>query len=164
MNTRLQTPAPVVQSESAAVLNLYNSYAAKLLGYIYEVVQNKLVAEQYLEAVFNDIPNELEQFSKNGTSALCLLQIMARKKLVHFFEALENDTDKTTWENLPWTNNPYVAVMTPLQQQVFGGIHYQCKSTENIAIELNKTEEEIRKTLKECFTIIRNRRDNERVH
>ncbi|WP_413669224.1 hypothetical protein ACEN9X_04195 [Mucilaginibacter sp. Mucisp86] len=154
----------MVQSKSAAVLNLYNNYSAKLLGYIYEVVQNKLVAEQYLAAVFNDVPNELEEFSKNGTSALCRLQIMARKKLVHFFEALENDTDKRAWENLPRINNRYVALMTPFQQQVFCGIHYQCKSAGNIATELNKTEEEIRKTLKECFTIIRSGRNNERVH
>lgn len=164
MNKRLQTSAPMVQSKSAAVLNLYNSYVAKLLGYIYEVVQNKLVAEQYLAAVFNDVPNELEEFSKNETSALCRLQIMARKKLAHFFEASENDTGKRAVENSSWTNNRYVALMTPLQQQVFCGIYYQCKSTVNIAKELNKTEEEIRKTLKECFIIIRNGRSNERVY
>ena len=164
MNTRLQTSAPMGQSKSAAVLNLYNSYSAKLLGYIYEVVQNKPIAEQYLSAVFNDVPNELEEFSKSGTSAFCRLQIMAREKLVHFFEALENDTDKRAWENLPWVNNRYVTLMTSFQQQVFCDIHYQCKSAGSIAIELNKTEEEIRKTLKECFTIIRNGRNNERVH
>jgi len=164
LNTQLQTSAPMVQSKSAAILNLYNSYSAKLLGYIYEVVQNKPIAEQYLAAVFNDVLNEFEEFSKDGTSALYLLQIMARKKLVHFFEALENDIDKRAWENLPWINNRYVALMTPLQQQVFCGIYYQCKSTVNIAKELNKTEEEIRKTLKECFIIIRNGRSNERVY
>jgi DNA-directed RNA polymerase specialized sigma24 family protein len=54
--------------------------------------------------------------------------------------------------------------MSPLQQQVFLGVYYQCKTTSHIAKELNKTEEEIRKTLKECFNIVRNGRNDERVH
>ncbi len=164
MKPQLQTPAPLSQSQAAVIRNLYDNYAATLLGYIFEVVQNQLVAEQYLTAVFNDVPNELEEFSKKGTSALCRLQIMARKKLVRFFEALENDIDKRAWENLPWTNNRYIALMPPFHQQVFCGIHYQCKSAGNMAIELNKTEEEIRKILKECFTIIRNGRNDEKIH
>lgn len=164
MKPQLQTPAPLSQSKAAVIQNLYDNYAATLLGYIFEVVQNQLVAEQYLIAVFNDVPNELEEFSKNRTGRLCRLQIMARKKLGHFFEALENDTDKRAWGNLPRINNRYVALMTPLQQQVFCGIHYQFKSTGSIAIELNETEEEVRKTLKECFTIIRNGRNDEKIY
>lgn len=154
----------MAQSKSAAIRNLYNNYAAKLFGYIFEVVQNKPVAEQYLVAVFNDVPNEIEELSKVGVNALYRLQIMARQKLATFFETLDNDTDRKAWQNMPWVNNKHVALMTPLQQQVFCGVYYQCKKTLHIAAEQNKTEDEIRKTLKECFTIIRNRSNNERVH
>ncbi|MFC0515032.1 hypothetical protein ACFFGT_12515 [Mucilaginibacter angelicae] len=164
MNPQLQISAPLAQSKLAAARNLYNSYAAKLLGYIFEVVQNKLIAEQYLAAVFNDVPNEIEELSKAGVNVLCRLQVMARQKLAKFFETLDNDTDRKAWQNMPWVNNKYITLMTPLQQQVFCCVYYQCKTTSHIAAELNKTDEEIRKTLKECFTIIRNGRNNERVH
>lgn len=154
----------MAQSKLAAVRNLYNSYAAKLLGYIHEVVQDKQVAEQYLQAVFNDVPNEIEELSKTGVNALCRLQIMARQKLVVFFKTFDNETDRQAWQNMSRINNKHIALMTSLQQQVFLGVYYQCKTTSNIAKELNNSEEQIRKTLKECFIIIRTRGNNERVH
>ncbi|UOE47630.1 hypothetical protein MTO98_24775 [Mucilaginibacter sp. SMC90] len=154
----------MAQSKSAAARNLYNSYAAKLLGYIFGVVQNQSVAEQYLAAVFKDVPNKIDELSKADVNVLCHLQIMARQKLADFLKTPDHDADRKITQNIPWVNNKYTTLMTALQQQVFFGVHYQCKTTSNIAKELNKTEEEIRKTLKECFTIIRNGRDNERVH
>jgi DNA-directed RNA polymerase specialized sigma24 family protein len=164
LNPQLQTSAPLARSKSEALRSLYNSYAAKLLGYIFEVVQNKQVAEQYLVAVFNDVPNEIDELSKAGVNVLCRLQIIARQKLAVFFDTLDNETDRKAWQNMSWLNNRYIALMSPLQQQVFLGVYYQCKTTSHIAKELNKTEEEIRKTLKECFNIVRNGRNDERVH
>lgn len=158
MNPQLQTSASLARSKSEALRNLYNNYAAKLLGYIFEVVQNKPVAEQYLVAVFNEVPNQIEELSKAGVNVLCRLQIIARQKLAGFFTTLDNETDRKAWQNMPWLNNKYIALMTPLQQQVFLGAYYQCGTTSHIAKELNKTEEEIRKTLKDCFNIIRNGR------
>ncbi|WEA00201.1 sigma factor-like helix-turn-helix DNA-binding protein [Mucilaginibacter sp. SJ] len=164
MKPQLQTPAPLSQSRAAAIRNLYDNYAATLLGYIFEVVQNQLIAEQYLIAVFNNVPNEIEELSKTGVNVFCRLQIMARQKMVDFFETPDNDTGKKAGQNMPWLNNKPIALMTPLQQQVFCGIYYQCKTTSHTAKELNKTEEEIRKILKECFTIIRNGRYDEKIH
>jgi Skp family chaperone for outer membrane proteins len=153
------------QSKLLAVSTLYNNYAAKLFGYIFEVVKNQSVAEQYLVAVFNDVPNEIDDFLKTGVNALCRLQMMARKKLSQFFETLDNETDRQAWQNVqPSANNKYAAMMNPLQKQVFYGIHYQCKTTAQVAAELSRSNEEIRRILKECFTIIRNGRDNERLH
>ncbi|MEO3406592.1 hypothetical protein AAFN85_21940 [Mucilaginibacter sp. CAU 1740] len=153
------------QSKLLAVSTLYNNYAAKLFGYIFEVVKNQSVAEQYLVAVFNDVPNEIDDFLKTGVNALCRLQMMARKKLSQFFETLDNETDRQAWQNIqPSVNNKYVAMMDPLQRQVFYAVHYQCKTTVQVATELSRSNEEIRRILKECFTIIRNGRDNERLH
>jgi Skp family chaperone for outer membrane proteins len=164
LNPQLPTSASLARSKSEALRNLYNSYAATLLGYIFEAVQNKQVAEQYLVAVFNEVPNEIDELSKAGVNVFCRLQIMARQKLAVFFETLDNETDMKTWQIMPWVNNKYIVLMTQLQQQVFLGVYYQCKTTSHIAKELNKTEEEIRKALKECFTIIRNGRNDERIH
>jgi hypothetical protein len=164
LNPQLKTSAPLLQSKSTAIVNLYNSYAAKVLGYIFEIVQNQSIAEQYLTAVFNDVPNEIDELSKPGVNVLCRLQIMARQKLADFFEIHDNDTDRIALQNMLWVNNKHAALMTPLQQQVFCGVYYQGKTTSHIAKELSKTEEETRKTLKECFTIIRNGRSYEKVH
>ncbi|WP_022831092.1 sigma factor-like helix-turn-helix DNA-binding protein [Mucilaginibacter oryzae] len=153
------------QSKLSAVSTLYANYAAKLFGYIFEVVKNQSVAEQYLVAVFNDVPNEIDDFLKTGANALCRLQMMARKKLSEFFETLDNETDKQALQNLqPLANNKYVAMMSPLQQQVFYAIHYRGHTIAQVAAELSKSNEEVKKVLKQCFTIIRNGRDNERLH
>ncbi|WP_143020736.1 sigma factor-like helix-turn-helix DNA-binding protein [Mucilaginibacter sp. P19] len=127
-------------------------------------MQNQLVAEQYLIAVFNDVPNEIEELSKTDMNVFCRLQTMARQKMADFFETPDNDTGKKAEQCMPFLNNKPISLMTPLQRQVFCDIYYQCKTTSHIAKELNKTAEEIRKILKECFTIIRNGRNDEKIH
>ncbi|SDE28340.1 hypothetical protein SAMN05216464_10591 [Mucilaginibacter pineti] len=120
-----------------------------LLGYIVEAVKNRDIAEQYLIAVFNDVQNELDEFTKPGVNAFCRLQLMARKKLIDFFGS---STEPVSEEK---SNNKYTAKMNREQQIVFCGVHWQGKTIARLATELNKPDEAIRKILKECFTIIR---------
>jgi len=134
-----------------------------LLGYIFEVVKNQSVAEQYLVSVFNDVPNELDEITKPGVNALCRLQMMARKKLTIYFETLDDGADPRQ-RNMAISNNKFIALMSAEQQQVFCGVHYQCKTITKLAAELNKPEDTIKKTLKECFTIIRSGRDYAGLH
>lgn len=127
-----------------------------LLGYIFEVVKNRQVAEQYLVTVFNDAANELDEFYKPGVNAFCRLQLMARKKLAPFFE--NTDGYSTTGEvpdNTSLGKNKFIKQMTNEQQLVFCGAHWQGKTTSKIAAELGRPDDDIRRILKECFTIIR---------
>lgn len=139
-----------------AVNHLYNSYAAMLLGYIFKVVKNQPVAEQYLVLVFNDVPDELDELYKPGVNAFCHLQLMARKKLTSFFESTNEGTNEETSQKDPFiSKNRFLNLMNQEQQLVFCGAHWQGKTTAKLAAELNRPDDEIRKILKECFTIIR---------
>lgn len=153
---QVQTPEVTGQNRSLSVNGLYNNYAAMLLGYIFEAVKNRAIAEQYLIAVFNDVPNELDEFTKPGVNAFCRLQQMARKKLVPFFEAGDGCVQENTLQKGTATGNKYTAQMNHEQQLVFCGLHWQGKTIARVATELNKPEEAVKKILKECFTIIRN--------
>lgn len=153
---QLQTYGEVGGSKLSSVNNLYNNYAGMLLGYLFEVVKNRSVAEQYLILVFNDVPNEIEEFYKPGVNAFCRLQLMARKKLADFFENTEDhSTYNAVQNNVFIVKNKFIKEMTPDQQLVFCGAHWHGKTISKIAAEMEKPEDAVRKLLKECFTIIR---------
>jgi hypothetical protein len=127
-----------------------------LLGYIFEVVKSQSVAEQYLILVFNDVPNEIEELYKPGVNTFCRLRLMARKKLIDFFEDIEEHNTRDTVQNNGFiVKNKFIKEMTPDQQLVFCGVHLYGKPVSKIAAELEKPEEAVRKLLRECFTIIR---------
>jgi DNA-directed RNA polymerase specialized sigma24 family protein len=155
-DNQFQTSGITVQGRSAFVNALYNQYSAMLLGYIFEVVKNMADAEQYLIAVFKDVPHELDELSKTGVNTFCYLQLMARKKLSGFFEAIDEcaGTEQNS-KTIANSKNKYVGLMTTDQQHVFCGIYWHGKTVAKLAEELGKAEDAVRKLLKECFTIIR---------
>jgi hypothetical protein len=156
LNTQLQTSGIASGSKLSSVQNLYNSYAAMLLGYIFEVVKSRSVAEQYLVAVFNDVQDQVEEFYKPGVNAFCRLQLMARKKLAGYFETVDDcSTEQAMQKNQFIGHNKFIKQMSADQQLVFCGAHWHGKSIAKLAVELGKPEGDIRKILKECFTIIR---------
>jgi hypothetical protein len=157
------SPAGTVQTKQS----LYNSYADKLLGYIFEVVKSQPVAEQYLVDIFNQLQfADIQSISKPGVNTFCQLQMIARKKLAAFTTSFEECADTDVKPNgAVIHNNKFVALMGPEQQHVFCGLHYHGKSTAMLAAELKKPQEEIRRILKESFNIIRNQRnDTATVH
>jgi hypothetical protein len=157
LNTQLQTSGTFAEGKSLAVHNLYNNYAAMLLGYIFEVVKNRSEAEQYLIAVFTDAQSQIDEFYKPGVNAFCRLQLMARKKLADFFLSIGECNIGGSQHQQPFTGkNKFIQQMDTQQQFVFCGLHWHGKTIGKVAAELNKTENDIRKILKECFTIIRN--------
>jgi hypothetical protein len=54
--------------------------------------------------------------------------------------------------------------MTLEQLHVFCGLHYHGKNTITLAAELGKSEDDIRKILKESFTLIRNSHGHTGLH
>lgn len=153
---QLQTSEIVKGSKLSSVHNLYNSYAAMLLGYIFEVVKNRKVAEQYLVAVFNDAAMTPDEFYKPGVNAFCSLQLIARKKLASFFEGVgECSAAEAVQKNTLTGKSKFIKLMTADQKLVFCGVYWQGKTTSKLAAELGRPDEDIRRVLKECFTIIR---------
>jgi hypothetical protein len=136
--------------------SLYNNYGAMLLGYLFEIVKDQDIAGQYLIEIFDEIAIEPDQHYLNGSGTLSELQKLARKKLAPFYKTVEycavpQDT-KTATSN---SNNKYLHQMTLEQLHVFCGLHYHGKSTAILAAELGRSEDDIRKILKESFTLIR---------
>ncbi len=159
VNTLLQNSGIISQSHALLVHTLYKQYAAMLLGYIVEVVKNRTIAEQYLIAVFKDVPHELDKFLKKDVNSFCLLQVMARKKLSdHFRNDDDHHESQLEQHEMAICNNKFTRQMNHEQQLVFCGVHWHGKTVQRLAAELDKPEEVIKRILKDCFTIIRSSR------
>jgi hypothetical protein len=145
LDTQLQTSGAVRQGRVLAMHHLYKQYAGMLLGYILGVVKNRIIAEEYLIAVFKDAHYEFDTFSTKGGNTFCQLKKMACNKLAAY-GVKHND----------YTASAPVALMNKDQQHVFCGAYWQGKTIDMLAAELEKPEEAIRRILKECFSIIKN--------
>lgn len=142
----------ISNSGSSATRAIYDQYAGLLYGYIYEVVKDKQIAEQYLLSVFNDLPQHLQDVLQPGVNTYNRLQQMARRSLNSFFETVP---DCPPADNVPARPNKFLSRMNAEQQIVFCNIHYNGKSIGKLAAELDKGEDEIRKILQQAFAAIR---------
>jgi DNA-directed RNA polymerase specialized sigma24 family protein len=155
MNAHLKT-ADSGDDNKQMLRNLYNNYGAKLYGFIFEIVKDQNIAEQYFVELFNEISKSIEQHPLNGSNTLVRLQLMARKKLVPFFDGLRDCAGPhVVKSHAAVGNNKYVNGMSNEERQVFCGLHYHGKTTAMLAAELNKPEHEIRQILKGSFNSIR---------
>jgi hypothetical protein len=132
--------------------DLYNRYAGILLGYLSETVKDHKLAEQHLISIFNSISQDLNDLNGTETNTWCLLQRLAKKHLTGFSVASGKTNGETVIEP---GRNKFLDQMTNEQQVVFYCIYYNHKTITQLAEELNKPEELIRKTLREAFAIIR---------
>lgn len=146
--------------------SLYANYGAMLLGYIIEVVKEIAVAEQYLTEVFNELQNkDIEEILAPGSNAFVRLQQLTRKKLSSFISSIESRADGVEISaKKAIRGNKIIDLMDNEQQVVFCGVHYHGKTTANLASELNKPEDDIRKLLRESFIIIRKNRNDTGIH
>jgi hypothetical protein len=128
-----------------------------LLGYLSEIVKDHRLAEQHLVNIFNNIPQHLNELNNGDANTWCQLQRLAKKHLMGLPVAKHGKpADGITIET---GRNKFFNQMTNEQQVVFYSIYYNHKTITQLAEELNKTEELIRKTLREAFAIIRKERE-----
>jgi hypothetical protein len=142
----------LLKQSSYTLHDLYDRYAGKLLGYISEIVKDHRVAEQHLVNIFNNIPQHLSELNSAETNTWCQLQRLAKKHLMG--SSVANNGGHTGVAIEPGRNK-FLDRMTNEQQVVFCGVYYNHKTIMQLATELNKPEELIRKTLREAFAIIR---------
>jgi DNA-directed RNA polymerase specialized sigma24 family protein len=130
------------------VQDLYNRYAGMLLGFILEIVINTDKAEQCLTCVFKELPHHLDDLRNSQLSEFCFLQRITRKKAMNYI-------DSQAVAGVPLALKKYADRLSDEHLRVFHGTHYLCKTTAMLALELNKTEAEIRLLLKQAFDKIR---------
>jgi len=137
---------------------LYDRYAGMLLGYIFEIVKDSKLAEDCLVRIFCELSAEFGAENAGGPQNWSQLQRFARGKLgplpVVSAKVARGDLALRRSDDL------YLAALSAEQKQVFLEIYYHGKTVAMLAAELNKTEEFIRKTLKEAFAILRKSGEN----
>ena len=144
----------LLKQSSYTLHDLYDRYAGMLLGYLSEVVKDHRLAEQHLVNIFNNIPQHLSELNSAETNTWCQLQRLAKKHLMGSSVANSGGhTDNGTIIELG--RNKFLDQMTNEQQAVFCGVYYHHKTITQLATELNKPEDLIRKSLREAFAIIR---------
>jgi len=144
----------ILQTKSLSMHNLYDAYAGMLLGYIFEIVKDKALAEEYLVKTFSAIHSSFDKINWGETSNWCQLQSFAKKELAAFNRSAGLTKPAGT---LP---NRYLDLMSEEQKLVFCNIYYCKKTTIELAKELNKPEALVKKLLKEAFAIIRDRHED----
>lgn len=134
---------------------IYDEYAGLLLGYIFEVVKDKGIAEQYLVSVFKELPQHLQYVNQPGANTYQRLLLLTRTVLADFFETIPacNPDDKKS--HLPARPNKFLDRMSEEEQFIFCNVHYNGKSISTLALELNKPEQAVKKILQQAFAAIR---------
>jgi len=146
----------ILPNSSSALRAVYDEYAALLYGYIFEVVKDTQIAEQYLVSVFNELPKHLQDLVQPGVNTYLRLQLITRNVLAGYFETIPAcDFVADDNSHMPTRPNKFLDKMTHEQQLVFCNIHYSGKTIRGLAAEMNKAEDEIKKILQEAFAAIR---------
>lgn len=142
-----------VKRQGSAVQEVYSQYSGMLYGYLLKVLQDKEQAEKLLVSIFEDIAKDVDDSGNCGPYTWCGLYRMAKAKLIKHVndEGNSNDQDMMVYT---LGNNMYND-MTDDQKQVFYETYYGGKKVIQLAEQLNRSEESIKKTLKEAFAILR---------
>jgi DNA-directed RNA polymerase specialized sigma24 family protein len=147
----------MLQTKALNVRSLYDNYAAMLLGYIFEMVGDKNLAEDYLVKIFTDLAQNFNNVNWSQGNKWCLLQRYAKNQLAKLNTVAAGCHTPFGATGLP---NKYLNEMTQEQALVFCSIYYQKKTAGQLAGEINKSEELVKKLLKEAFSIIRKSNEN----
>jgi DNA-directed RNA polymerase specialized sigma24 family protein len=142
--------------EVSATRALYDRYGNLLLGYIFRVVKDTKLAEEYLIEIFKEVPYHLNNLNSSGENTWLQLQTLAKRKLSGFAATMRSCSSKDFVKSDGSDTDKYVSVMSMEQRFVFCGVYYYQQSVASLAHELGKTEESVRMILREAFKIIRN--------
>ena len=140
----------------SSVRSLYDEHGGTLFGYIYEVVKDQLMAEDFLIKIFSDVARQFDEINWEEKSNWWQLHSFAKTKLTIFTDAVKScqpDPDSGLVKLI--TGNNYLDQLSKDQKTIFCDIYYHRKTVAVMAIELNLTEDLIRKALKEAFAIMR---------
>lgn len=138
--------------------DLYDRYGAMLLGYIVEIVKDGTVAEQFLIKIFCDLSKEFNDIDWSEGGMWIQLQRFAKGKLGAFIDTSTSSASSGGIEK--YICNKHLERLDHEQRVIFCEIYYNRKKVAELAIELNKTKDSIRKILKEAFAIMRNNIEN----
>ncbi|WP_316821090.1 hypothetical protein [Pedobacter gandavensis] len=146
----------IIDHQSQSIKRLYDRYAGMLLGYIFEVVKDRKLAEDYLVKIFSALSLQYENSGEEGFNNWCQLLKFAKTKLQQFY-AVNGDEQIYHRKGLDLVAavNPRLDRLNESQRRVFCEIYHHGKTISALSIALNTTEDLTRKTLKEAFLIMK---------
>ncbi|WP_316840207.1 hypothetical protein [Pedobacter gandavensis] len=150
------TSQVIIDHPAQSIRCLYDQHAGKLLGYIFEVVKDRKLAEEYLVKIFSALSLLHQNQEQEGVSNWCQLLKFAKTKLLlfHVVKGYEEVYDLKGMA-LAHPVNDYLDQLNEAQRKVFCEVYHHGKTISALAIALNTTEDLTRKTLKEAFLIMR---------
>src|SRR4051812_25989851 len=102
----------LLQTRPISIRSLYDAYEGMLLGYIFEVVKDKKIAEQYLVKTFSTIADNFKDINWAETNKWCLLQRFAKGELTAFTEVAKTYQTKANTNFAGGLPNRYLNKMT----------------------------------------------------
>jgi len=151
----------VAGKRSENIRFLYDKYAGMLLGYVVEVTKDRAVAEKFLVNFFCNLSGQLDEHEWDGLDNWCQLQRLARERLeIFMFGTHRTEADRPVNLVMHGARDKFLDRLSDEQRHVFCEVYYYRKSIELLSSELNKTEDSIRKALKEAFAIMRKGGEN----
>jgi DNA-directed RNA polymerase specialized sigma24 family protein len=149
------------ENKPEGLRRLYDQHAATLLGFLVGVLKDHKLAEEYLIQLFSELAAQYKEMSWNESNSWGQLQKFAKDKLSKL-NAAATDCEPGAVSGLKEFEhkNKYIDRLTDDQKFVFCEVYYHGKTIIELSDRLNKTEDLIRKTLKEAFAIIRKSGEN----
>lgn len=151
------TSQVTLEHPAQSIRYLYDQHGGMLLGYIFEVVKDRKIAEDYLVKIFSALSLRDQLPEQEQVINWCSLLKFAKSKLRLFHAMNPNEVAPFQAEvALVRAANTYLDRLNEMQRMVFCGVYHHGKTISALAATLNTTEDLTRKTLKEAFLIMRN--------
>ncbi|TDQ11896.1 RNA polymerase sigma factor [Pedobacter metabolipauper] len=150
----------LVRNKQISIRRIYDKYADSMLGYVYEVVKDRKLAEEYLVEIFCDISTHFDDNDLEENINWSKLQRFAKNKLQAFNDTIKLSDPGTVAVTVHNSSNMYLDKLTDEQRLVFCAAYYYGKSVISISEELSIPKEQVQKTLKDAFSIIRKTSEN----
>ncbi|WP_342648648.1 hypothetical protein [Mucilaginibacter sp. CSA2-8R] len=137
-----------------ALRAIYNQYGGALLGYITGIVNDHTEAENHFVEIFKRISRFADELIGPEVNTWLRLQQLAKNFLYKNTQpALNIGATKFVAPGQP---NNSLNLLTAEQQYIFCNIYYGNRSIEALAQEMSIATDDIRRSLREAFSVIRN--------
>lgn len=142
-----------IATKTADLKLVYSKYASMLLGYLVEATNDRKQAEDYLVKIYTELAAQLNSNPQEMYSWTQLRQFALK------FLRMEPNT--VSIPGRPAGRQSLgLEHLSASQKEVFLSVYYRGTTISALAVQLNQTEETIRKTLKEAFALMKGTREN----
>lgn len=142
-----------------AVDFLYNSYSAMLYGYVLQFIPDRKEAETVLVLIFGKLSTRLQEACNAASSVYCWMQVEARKVILEYKGQPDNGHPKQADTHISDSQHAYYLTLlqeaSDEQKMVFSELFLKGRDREELAGQLQKTEQDIVRLLKESLLIMR---------